>query len=237
MEESLNLARVAAAGGIRTIVATPHVSREWDNGARSIATLCEEVTDQLTAHGIPLEVRPGAEISLNRAAELRADELAALGLGGGPWLLVECPHHAHAVDVEEELLTLGTRGHRVVLAHPERCPAFQRDPDMLARLIAAGMIASVTAGALTGRFGRDVRRFALELVRRELVHNVASDAHDSLRRPPSIASELAEAGLDELGDWASGSVPAAVLAGASLPPRPPVGGPPQGGRWWQPRVR
>jgi len=237
MEDSLNLARVAAAGGIRTIVATPHVSREWDNDARSIAALAEDVRGQLAAHGIPLDVRTGAEISLGRAVELPAQELAALALGDGPWLLVECPHQSHAVGLEEQLLALGAQGHRVVLAHPERCPAVQRDPDMLGRLIAAGMIGSVTAGALTGRFGSDVRRFALELVKRGMVHNVASDAHDRLRRPPSIAAELAQAGLEGLGDWASGSVPAAVLAGAPLPPGPPVNPPRPSGPWWQRSTR
>jgi len=234
MDESLNLARVAAAGGIRTIVATPHVSTEWDNDAHTIAALAADVSGQLAAHGIPLAVRTGAEVGLSRAMELPADELAALGLGGGPWLLVECPHQAHAVGLEEQLLALGARGHRVVLAHPERCPSIQRDPQMLERLLAAGMIGSVTAGALTGRFGGDVRRFALELVRQGMVHNVASDAHDSMRRPPSIAAELAEAGLDRLKDWASGSVPVAVLAGASLPPGPPVSPPRPSGRWWKP---
>lgn len=233
MEDSLNLARVAAAGGIRTIVATPHVSREWDNDALSIAALAEDVRGQLAAHGIPVDVRTGAEISLGRAVELPPEELEALALGCGPWLLVECPHRSQAVGLEEQLLALEAQGHSVVLAHPERCPAIQQDPQMLERLLAAGMIGSVTAGALTGRFGRDVRRFAVELVKRGMVHNVASDAHDSLRRPPSIAAELAEAGLEGLSDWASGSVPVAVLAGASLPPGPPVIRPLPSDRWWQ----
>ncbi len=237
MQESLNLARVAAAGGIRTIVATPHVSQEWDNDALSISALAEDVRGQLAAHGIPLKVRTGAEIALSRALELRADELAALGLGGGPWLLVECPHQSVAVGLEEQLLALAAQGHRVVLAHPERCPEIQRDPEMLTRLISAGMIGSITAGALVGRFGRDVRRFALELVKRGMVDNVASDAHDTLRRPASIAAELAQAGLEGLSDRTSSTVPAAVLAGVSLPPRPPVRAPRPGGRWWQPWTR
>ena len=54
----------------------------------------------------------------------------------------------------------------------------------------AGVLTSVTAGSLVGRFGGEVRRFALALVREELVHNVASDAHDAVRRPPASRAEL-----------------------------------------------
>ena len=85
---------------------------------------------------------------------------------------------------------LRARGHEVVLAHPERCPAFHRDLDALARLTASGVVCSITAGSLVGRFGRDVQRFALALVEAGLVHNVASDAHDATRRPPGLADEL-----------------------------------------------
>ena len=58
-----------------------------------------------------------------------------------------------------------------------------------------GVLTSVTAGSLVGRFGGEVRRFALELVKQEFVHNVASDAHDEVRRPPGIAAELERSGL------------------------------------------
>ena len=56
----------------------------------------------------------------------------------------------------------------------------------------------VAAGSLTGKFGEAVRAFALELVRAELVHNVTSDAHDAVRRPPSVLAELEQAGLEPL---------------------------------------
>ena len=35
----------------------------------------------------------------------------------------------------------------------------------------------------------------------ELVHNVASDAHDLERRPPGIAAELKQAGYGALAGW------------------------------------
>jgi tyrosine-protein phosphatase YwqE len=40
-----------------------------------------------------------------------------------------------------------------------------------------------------------------------MVHNVASDAHDHVHRPPGIAAELDRAGLAPLADWLTQAVP------------------------------
>jgi protein-tyrosine phosphatase len=107
-----------------------------------------------------------------------------------------------------------------VLAHPERCPALHREPRLVGSLVRGGVLTSVTAGSLTGRFGGEVRRFARRLVEEGLVHNVASDAHDALRRRPTLGADLREAGLGALAEWLTQAVPAAILSGEEIPSRP-----------------
>jgi protein-tyrosine phosphatase len=127
-------------------------------------------------------------------------------------------------------------GHRVVLAHPERCAVFRRDRRMLESLADAGVLLSITAGSLVGRFGGEVRSYALGLARDGMIHNVTSDAHDCTQRPPAIAHELQQAGLWPLADWLVQDVPAAILSGEEIPPRPAIelaGGPTR--RWWRRR--
>jgi protein-tyrosine phosphatase len=223
MDDALTIARAAAAAGTTTIVATPHVSWSWpENTAERIASGADELQARLRAAAVPLEIRCGAEVALTRALDLPDAELRALRLGGGPWLLVECPSTPSAAGFDNALYQLTARGHRIVLSHPERCPAFHRDPEVLERLVAGGMLGSVTAGSLVGRFGRQVRTFALRLLADGLAHNVASDAHDVRRRPPGVLAELAEAGLAELTDWLTWDVPGALLTGEPVPPVPPV---------------
>jgi protein-tyrosine phosphatase len=160
-------------------------------------------------------------VALTRALDLPDDELRALRLGRGPWLLVECPSTPSAAGFDEALYELSARGHRILLSHPERCPAFQRDPAVLERLVTNGMLSSLTAGSLTGRFGRHVRAFAGRLVHDGLVHNIASDAHDLRQRPPGVGNALEAGGLgDEQADWLVRAVPRAVLAGDAIPPAP-----------------
>jgi protein-tyrosine phosphatase len=236
IEGSLAIARRAAAGGTRVLVATPHVSWRYRNDAATIAERVAELNERLraeevvTAAGDVIEVLPGAEIALTQIPELRdqakiGQQLGALGLGGGPWLLVEPPFAPVAPNLDGMLLELAAElrssgGRRIVLAHPERCPAFQRDPQMLRRLVRAGMLTSVTAGSLGGQFGNEARRLALALAKDGLLHNVASDAHDAVNRPPEIAAEIERAGLGALAPWLTSAVPAAIIGGEEIPPAP-----------------
>lgn len=240
IEESLELARAAALAGTRTIVATPHVSRRYPNESHVIARGVQELNARLTLERADVRVVPGAEISLTRVAGIPLDELSALGLGKGPWLLIEPPFGASATGLEEVLFRLDQTPHRILLAHPERSPVFHRDPEMLRSLVRAGALTSITAASLVGGFGRTAKRFTSWMVREELVHNVSSDAHNLSSRPPEIAWELEQAGLSRLSDWLTLEVPGAILAGEDVPRRPPISfHAPEAPVWrrWQARSR
>jgi protein-tyrosine phosphatase len=220
LEASIELARAAVDAGVHTVVATPHVNWDFPNQAAIVRERTAEVSARLQELQIPLQVQSGAEIALTLATELDDEELRQLALGGGPWLLLECPPIPAVAGLEGLVTHMQERGHRVVLAHPERSMAFLRDPAALQRLVDAGALSSVTAGSLVGRFGGEVRRFSRELARTGLIHNVASDAHDTVRRPPGLVAELTTSGLEPRRSWLTQAVPAAVLAGQEIPPPP-----------------
>src|SRR5436190_6202957 len=222
MEGTFDLARAHVAAGVTHVLATPHVTWDIPTTSTQVHDGVATVNAALREEGIPLEVLPGGELALTRVAELDDGELRALALGGGPWLLVESPLTPSAAGFDNVLHHLQARGHRLVLAHPERCPAFQREPERLAALVHAGMLTSITAGALIGRFGGTVERYAHELVRDGLVHNVASDARDTRRRPPGLRAVLDQAGYGEHVDWWCDEVPAAILSGERIPHPPPA---------------
>jgi protein-tyrosine phosphatase len=225
LEAALALVRGARDDGIATIAATPHV--DWSHpevDAALIHGAVPALQQHLDAAGLEVTIVTGAEVAAVRAVELDDAELAALRLGGGAWLLLECPVAATlAPGFMHAARTVAWRGHRVLLAHPERCPLFLRSPDLLEELVAEGMLTQVTSGALSGRFGRTVRDFALRLVARGGAQVVASDGHDE-RRPARIAADLQQAGIaPALASWLAADMPAALLAGDRPPPRPQIG--------------
>jgi protein-tyrosine phosphatase len=227
VEGSLAVLRAAAAAGTTTLTATPHVSGRYRNGSDSIARAAA-VLDAARAESedAGIELRLGAEIAYTLISELDPQELPRLCLGDGPWLLLEPPFSQTVTGLDATVAELHHRGHRVLLAHPERCPAFHRDTGLLESLVAAGALTSITAGSLTGQFGSQARRLAFALLDEGLAHNVASDAHDASARPPSIAGELRSARRPGLEEWLTREVPEAILAGREIPRRPAVAPPP-----------
>jgi len=227
MDESIQLARVAAAEGTRVLVATSHVNHRYPNTPGLIAELVGSVNGALREEGIPVEVVPGAEVALEMLPRLEPGDLERLVLGAGPYLLLEAPLSAVGAELEHAVRELQGSGYRVVLAHPERCPSFHREPGRLAALVSAGVLCSLTASSFTGRFGRPVQALSDRLLMDGLVHNVASDAHGPEARPPTLRSTMETAatrisGLSAAVPWLTDAAPAAILAGDPLPPAPPL---------------
>jgi protein-tyrosine phosphatase len=223
IEGSALLAAAAAEAATRILAATPHVSHRYPNDAGSIASALAALDAHLRDEQVAIDLRAGAEIAASYIPEIATQELWSLGIGGGQWLLIEPPFSTDVSGLESLLLQLRRSGHQILLAHPERCPGLHRSPQILRTLVAGGVLTSVTASSLSGRFGADVRRFALALAAENLIHNVVSDAHDHLRRPPEMAGYIERAGLGPLRGWLTCEVPAAILDGKeTMPARPSV---------------
>jgi len=216
---SLAMAQQHVKAGVEVVAATPHVAWDMPNDAATIELRLADVRAALAAAKIPLQVVSGAEVDVHQAIRLADDQLRALSLGGGPWLLIEAPL-TKGVGLAPVVHALLDRGHRVLIAHPERSPLLQSDHEGLRALVRAGAATQVTAGSFAGSFGRTVRDYAEGMLEAGLVHSVASDAHDTLRRPPGIAAPLRAAGLGELTELLAHEAPAAILAGDPLPPAP-----------------
>ena len=218
------MARVAAADGVTTIVATPHIRDDHPFDPSEVPERVSELNAALRRVDVSVDVLSAGEVAISKAIELSDDQLRPLCLGPGGHLLVESPY-THATDMfEQDLFNLQVRGFHVVLAHPERSPSFIDSPERLRPLVDRGVMSSLTGASLEGRFGRTVQRTALTMLRGDLAHNLASDAHDPRRRAPVLraAAEAAEAARPGYGRWLTSDAPRAILAGAELPPRPPL---------------
>lgn len=225
LEDALALLAAAAAGGTRTMVATPHVSATYpNNSGERLEDAVAELREAARAAGIAIEIVAGAELSLLHCDTLSKEEGSLLRLGDAPYTLVELPVVATPQNVEM-LLGMHYWVHPVVLAHPERCTAFQGDLDLLHRLVGQGMLVQVTAASFGGRFGSTVRQASWQMLGEGLVHVVASDCHDLRSRTPLLREPLEEAGLGELVPVLCDRGPAAVLAGERPDPAPAVAPP------------
>ena len=141
-------------------------------------------------------------------------------MNGTRHALVELPFFGHPDYVEPVLYDIQEGGITPVLAHPERIELVQRDPELLHAFVERGMLTQVTAGSVTGLFGDEVKRLTHSLLRRGLVHILASDTHAaSGPRSPALLPGM-EAAAEIVGaDKARAMVldtPRAVIEGREV---------------------
>jgi protein-tyrosine phosphatase len=221
------MARAAVDAGTQLLVATPHIRADFDVDPTEIEPRVDLFNERLQRERLPLRVLPGAEIGWASASDLDDAQLARLSLGSGRRILLESPYGKKPVDMEGIIAGLAGRGFQSVLAHPERCPLFQRDPDRLRKLVAGGALTSITAGSMLGRFGQTVRSFTIDMLRDGLVHDVASDAHDHIHRPPNLVDGFDDVkadlpGIEHHAAWYTVTSPVAILAGNPIPEAPQI---------------
>jgi protein-tyrosine phosphatase len=224
---ALAMAAAAVRAGTRAVATTSHVNVGFGLTAEDIANARAALVERLAAEGIELELLAGGEVAPERLPDLDDATLRALTLGGGPCVLLECPFAPMGSTMEPMVADLRRRGFAVLLAHPERSPTFQREPARLARLVDLGALAQVTSGALAGGFGDRAQRAAFGLLEAGLVHVLASDSHDAAHRPPDprLGAGVLAGRYGDVEDqlaWMTEAAPAALVAGAPLPERPPL---------------
>jgi protein-tyrosine phosphatase len=183
LESSLMIARAACEGRVARIIATPHVNLEAS--PPDLDLLPEGVkllNDAFQAHGLPLRAYPGAEVRINTTLleEGRNQvNLRRLTLNhAGKYLLTDLPPSNIPLPTDEIFFQLQLSGITPILAHPERNGSFHQHPESLARLIERGVKIQVNTGSLLGHYGKRVKRFCWSLLREDLAHLVASDAHN-----------------------------------------------------------
>jgi protein-tyrosine phosphatase len=220
---SLELARAAVADGIQVIAATPHVRDDYPTTADQMEAAVERMRAALAAEDVPLDVRPGGELDLERLA-LPHEELSRFGLGGSPThLLVETPYTGWPLDLPERLFRLRAAGFVPVLAHPERNADVQAGPQArLGPLVESGTLVQLTAASVDGRLGRRAREASARLLELGLAHLIASDAHTPAIRAVGMSAAADAVGNGALAGWLTHDVPAAIVAGEPPPPRPPA---------------
>lgn len=183
-EAALAMAQDAHKDGITTVIATPHhANGAYLNPASRINEAVPVLRERLQEAGIPVQVLAGQEIRVygDLLADLEKGEL--LTLAGTRYILLEMPSSRVPRSMEETCHELVIQGLVPVIAHPERNSEVADDPRKLEKLIDLGAVGQVTAQSLAGVFGSKLQKLSLDLCRRNLVHVIASDAHDSGHRP------------------------------------------------------
>ncbi|MDK8181998.1 CpsB/CapC family capsule biosynthesis tyrosine phosphatase [Paenibacillus sp. UMB4589-SE434] len=180
--DALRLGHEAARQGIRTLIATPHHSVNYRNGAEQIKAQVIRLNELFDKHGINVNVLPGQEFRLTSDYDLEYQMGHIQPLGESQYLLVEWPND-HIPDYFPLFMEwVKERQWRIVVAHPERHRIIMDNPNVAIALMEQGVMYQITSMSLLGGYGRKTMRTAYELIRQRCAHFLASDAHCLQRR-------------------------------------------------------
>ena len=181
MEDSLEMARLAAASGVRAIVATPHCNlpfHEPDNLlSPELLQAVAGLRQAVETAGIPLKIYPGAEVFCTPDVETLLREQKLMTLGATRYRLMEFYFDEDPDFMEECFCAVTAQGCVPVVAHPERYEAIQRNPDRIVSWFTNGRIIQLNKGSILGKLGTRAQQASQWILERGLAHAVASDAH------------------------------------------------------------
>lgn len=218
---SLDMARMAVADGISTVVCTPHIlPTVYNNSGPAICVAVSSLETALARAGVPLRVLPGADVHIapNLIESLRRGQV--LSLAGSRYLLLEPPHHVFPPSLQDCAFGLMTAGYVPILTHPERLDWIEHHYDIVRQLAKAGTLMQITGGSLTGHFGKRAQHWSWQMLEDGLVDLLATDAHDAKNRPPRLSEAVrmvAKRCSDEEANMMVITRPQAILDNVDLP--------------------
>lgn len=231
-EVSLAMLKLAAESGTTDIVASPHANLEFTFDPDAI----ERKIAELQAATPAPRIHRGCDFHLT--LENIQDALAhpaKYSINHKNYLLVEFSEILIPRTTQEIFDRFQKVGLTPIVTHPERNALLHTRLEQMEAWVANGALLQVTAQSLLGRFGRSVKTIAVELMNRNLVHFIASDAHDTVHRPPVLREayqQVAKTWGESRAETLFVLAPHAVITGGPMcypEPEPPR----QQRKWWQ----
>ena len=187
-EEAVRMCRMAKQDGIDVLVATPHMFNGMKSNGHRFKEALFQLKKKLVEAEIELEILLGAEVHCRPDLPDLLEQECSLTLNGnGHYFLLEFPHSIVPPNSNQLIFQLITKNLIPIIVHPERNTYLQSHLDLLANFVKQGALCQITAMSVTGDFGLKAEECAHKLLKRNLVHMIASDAHNEVTRQPLLS--------------------------------------------------
>jgi protein-tyrosine phosphatase len=181
IETSWAMAEAAVEDGVTHIIATPHANSTYSFVPELIQRKRAEMQARFEGR---LTFATGCDfhLSFENLEDVRENS-SRFTLNQKNYLLVEFADFSIPASLDQALHNLQLDGLQPIVTHPERNPLIRSQPERLFRWIQQGCLVQVTAGSLSGRFGKLAQETSQRWLAAGAVHFIASDAHNMSSRP------------------------------------------------------
>ena len=182
--EAMLLIQNAVKNGVTHIVATPHHRNgQFNQDAKEIKNSIHILNSLLLEREIPITILSGMEVRLHGEFMDKLETEILTLADSRKYILIEFPTQHIPKFTESIFYELQLKGFIPIIAHAEKNTEIRRHPKKLLDLVNKGALVQVTASSVCGANGKELKKFALRLCQHQMVHFIASDAHDVKKRP------------------------------------------------------
>ena len=201
MAITLEMLRQAENLGFKRLLATPHINENTTPEIlEQIQNTFQLVITEKNSTGIHLELGLAGEIYFDGHLLSWLDH-NFLKIGSmKKYIIIELPIQGLPINIEDMIFKIGLKGVIPVLAHPERNIYIQQNPGRLSKWLNLGCIMPMNAGSITGDFGSAIKGLAWQLLRKQQIQLVCSDAHNTGRRSYRLQIRAYRMIMEQLGE-------------------------------------
>ena len=184
LEQSIAMVNEAKEAGFKKIISTSHyMENYYECNEKNRKELLEQV--QKNVNGIELCL--GNEIYItNNIIELLQNGQAS-SINGTKYVLFEFPLiTTRPMNDKEVIYRLVENGYIPIIAHPERYPFIQENPDYLFELEEMGALFQANYGSIIGMYGLKAKKTLKILLKNNLISFFGSDVH----RPEQVYNKM-----------------------------------------------
>ncbi|MDD3803469.1 MAG: hypothetical protein PHW02_03660 [bacterium] len=187
IEETLAMLRVASQSGTKELLFTPHIAEEFIYDIDTAVFRFKEVRKRAAEEKIEIKLHLGFEVRLDKELFSKHEfDMNRLTVNNqGKYLLLEFPFLDIPSYYKEIIKYLTSADITPIIVHPLRNSRILQNPSILKELYSTGCLMQFNADDT--RDGR-LSSILLRLLRQNLVHFIASDAHSIDLRPPVLAN-------------------------------------------------
>ena len=186
LEQSISMVNEAREAGFTKIISTSHyMENYYECNEKERKQLIEQVQNKVEG----IELYLGNEIYItNNMIELLKNGQAST-INDTKYVLFEFPLiNTKPMNDREVIYRLIENGYIPIVAHPERYPFIQENPNYIFELEEMGTLFQANYGSIIGRYGNKAKKTLKILLKNHLISFFGSDVH----RPEQIYNKMAK---------------------------------------------
>lgn len=184
LEQSIEIIEEAKNAGFKKIISTSHYMEnyyqcETETRNKLLNKLKENVQD--------VELYLGSEIYISYNIIELIESGEASTINDSKYVLFEFPlTNTKPMNDKEVIYRLIENGYIPIIAHPERYPYIQANPDYLEELSDMGALFQANYGSIIGMYGTKAKKTLKRILKRGLISFFGSDVH----RPEQVYNKM-----------------------------------------------